>query len=150
GVQTCALPILDDSNVFTCKGYEKISGIKINCSTTSGHGKLSLRGALKYSCNPAFMQLGKRIGAATLYRYYNAFGFFDTTDFADIGDSGSSGEAGSIFWNLENVKDVELATMSFGQRFKITPLQMIMAVGAVANDGVLMQPRIAKEIKNTD
>ena len=140
----------DTPNEFNCDGYELVSGVRINCSDTSGHGKLSLRDALKYSCNPAFMQLGKRIGAATLYRYYNAFGFFDTTDFADIGDSGSSGEAGSIFWNLENVKDVELATMSFGQRFKITPLQMIMAVGAVANDGVLMQPRIAKEIKNTD
>ena len=140
----------DTPNEFNCDGYELVSGVRINCSDTSGHGKLSLRDALKYSCNPAFMQLGKKIGAATLYRYYNAFGFFDTTDFADIGDSGSSGEAGSIFWNLENVKDVELATMSFGQRFKITPLQMIMAVGAVANDGVLMQPRIAKEIKNTD
>lgn len=63
---------------------------------------------------------------------------------------GSSGEAQSIFWNLDDVGSVELATMSFGQRFKITPLQMILAVSAVANDGVLMKPRIAKEIKNTD
>ena len=141
---------IDDSNVFTCKGYEKISGIKINCSTTSGHGKLSLRGALKYSCNPAFMQLGKKIGAATLYRYCDAFGFFDTTDFADIGDSGSSGEVSGLFWDLNDVNSVELATMSFGQRFRVTPLQMITAVSAVANDGQLMKPRIAKEIKNTD
>ena len=140
----------DTPNVYYCKGYEEVAGIDIGCSNRSGHGSLSLRDALKYSCNPAFMQLGKKIGAATLYRYYDAFGFFDTTDFADIGDSGSSGERTGYFWDINNVKDVELATMSFGQRFRITPLQMITAISAVANDGVLMQPRIAKEIKNTD
>ena len=140
----------DEPNVFTCKGYEKVSGVKISCSDKSGHGKLSLREALEYSCNPAFMQLGKKIGAATLYRYYDAFGFFNTTGFADIGDSGSSGERTGMFWDLNDVKSVELATMSFGQRFRVTPLQMITAISAVANDGVLMKPRIAKEIKNTD
>ena len=140
----------DAQNVFTCKGHETISGVKIYCSDSSGHGKLSLRDALKYSCNPAFMQLGKKIGAATLYRYFDAFGFFDTTGFADIGDSGSSGERSGYFWDLSDVGSVELATMSFGQRFRVTPLQMITAVSAVANDGILIKPRIAKEIKNTD
>ena len=140
----------DTPGVFTCKGYEKIDGVRINCSDLSGHGSLSLRDALKYSCNPAFMQLGKKVGASTLYRYYDAFGLFDTTGFGDIGDSGSSGEANSIFWDIENVNSIELATMSFGQRFKVTPIQMISAVSAIANDGTLMQPRIAKEIKNTD
>lgn len=140
----------DKANVFNCKGYEKVSGVRINCSDTSGHGSLSLRDALKYSCNPAFIQLGQKIGAATLYRYYDAFGFFETTGFGDIGDSGSSGERVGYFWDLNDVGSIELATMSFGQRFRITPLQMITAVSAVANDGVLMQPRIAKEIKNTD
>ena len=140
----------DTPNVFSCEGHEDVSGVTIYCSDKAGHGKLSLRDALKYSCNPAFMQLGKKIGDATLYRYYDAFGFFDTTDFADIGDSGSSGERTGYFWNLSDVGDVELATMSFGQRFRVTPLQMITAVAAVANDGVLVQPRIAKEIKNTD
>ena len=134
----------DTKNVFNCKGYEKVAGIQIDCSDTSGHGSLSLRDALKYSCNPAFMQLGKKIGASTLYRYYNAFGFFDTTNFASIG------ERTGYFWDLKDVGEVELATMSFGQRFKITPLQMITAVSAIANDGVLMQPRIVKEITNTD
>ena len=140
----------DTPNVFTCKGYEKVSGIEINCSDTSGHGKLSLRDALKYSCNPAFIQLGQKIGAETLYKYYDAFGFFDTTDFADIGDAGSSGERSGYFWDLDDVGPIELATMSFGQRFRVTPLQMINAVSAIANDGILIQPRIAKEIKNTD
>ena len=140
----------DTPNVYHCEGHETVDGVTINCSDTSGHGDLSLRDALKYSCNPAFMQLGRKIGAATLYRYYDAFGLFDYTNFADIGDSGSSGESNSIFWDLDNVGSIELATMSFGQRFKVTPLQMILAVSAVANDGKLMQPRIAKEIKNTD
>lgn len=134
----------DKAGIFSCKGFEEVSGVKIYCSNTSGHGSQSLRDALKNSCNPAFMQLGKKIGAATLYRYYNAFGFFDKTGFA------SSGERSGYFWDLENVGSVELATMSFGQRFRITPLQMITAVSAVANDGVLMQPRIVKEITNTD
>ncbi len=140
----------DTAGVFNCEGYEEISEVTINCSNTSGHGQLSLRDALKYSCNPAFIQLGQKIGAATLYRYYDAFGFFDTTGFADIGDSGSSGERTGYFWDLNNVGSIELATMSFGQRFRVTPLQMITAVAAIANDGVLMQPRIAKEITNTD
>ena len=140
----------DTPDIFHCEGEEIVAGVEIGCSDRSGHGSLSLRGALQYSCNPAFIQLGQKIGATTLYRYYDAFGFFDTTGFADIGDSGSSGEQTGLFWNLNDVHDVELATMSFGQRFRITPLQMITAVAAVANDGVLMQPRIAKEIKNTD
>ena len=134
----------DKANIFKCTGYEEVSGISIACSDTSGHGSLNLRGALKYSCNPAFMQLGKMIGASTLYRYYDAFGFFNTTNFASIG------ERTGYFWDLADVGEVELATMSFGQRFRITPLQMITAVSAVANDGVLMQPRIVKEITNTD
>lgn len=140
----------DTAGVFQCTGYETISGVRINCSDHAGHGSLSLRDALKHSCNPAFMQLGRKIGAATLYRYYDAFGFFDTTGFADIGDSGKSGERTGYFWDLSNVGSIELATMSFGQRFRVTPLQMITAVSAIANDGVLMKPRIAKEITNTD
>ena len=134
----------DKAGTFDCIGYQKVADTKIYCSDTSGHGKQSLRDALKNSCNPAFMQLGKKLGAATLYKYYNAFGFFSTTNFASIG------ERSGYFWDLKNVGEVELATMSFGQRFRITPLQMITAVAAVANDGVLMQPRIVKSITNTD
>lgn len=138
------LATADKEGVFNCKGHEKISGVKIYCSYGSVHGSQSLRTALKNSCNPAFMQLGKKIGASTLYRYYNAFGFFDKTGFA------SSGERSGYFWDLKNVGPVELATMSFGQRFRVTPLHMITAVSAVANKGVLMQPRIVKSITNTD
>ena len=139
----------DKAGDFYCKGYEKFDDvnnqtIKITCWRANPHGSQTLRQALMNSCNPAFMQLGKRIGASTLYKYYEAFGLFDSTN------SGLYGEQNSIFQKLENVGPVELATMSFGQRLNVTPLQMITAVSCVANDGVLMQPRIVKSVTNTD
>lgn len=138
------LAISDEAAVYYCKGYQKVSGVKISCATKSGHNYESLREAFAVSCNPAFMQISEKIGATTSYKYYNAFGFFEKTGINTIGESNS------IFWNLTDVGSVELATMSFGQRFKVTPIQMINAVCAVANEGVLMKPRIVKEIKNTD
>ncbi len=139
----------DKANDFYCKGYEEFedtsSGtLKIKCWSATPHGSQTLRKALGNSCNPAFMQLGKRIGASTLYKYYNAFGLFESTR------SGLYGEQSSIFQKLENVGPVELATMSFGQRLNITPLQMITAISSIANDGVLLQPRIVKQYTNTD
>ncbi|MBR3162644.1 MAG: PASTA domain-containing protein [Clostridia bacterium] len=135
----------DIANNFVCTGSEKFSdGTEIKCWRTVPHGYQTLRQALMNSCNPAFMQLGKKIGAQTLYKYYKAFGLFDKTGV------GLSGEASSSFWTEDKVGAVELATMSFGQRFTVTPLQMITAISAVANDGVLMKPRIVKEVKNTE
>ena len=139
----------DVAGDFYCKGYEEFedvngSTVKIRCWRANPHGSQTLRQALMNSCNPAFMQLGARIGASTLYKYYEAFGLFDSTN------SGLYGEQSSIFQKLENVGPVELATMSFGQRLNITPLQMITAISCVANDGVLMQPRIVKSVTNTD
>lgn len=135
----------DTANDFSCTGYEMVNGIKINCwKNVTTHGSQTLRQALMNSCNPALMQLGKRIGAPTLYKYYEAFGLFDKTGIA------TSGETNSYFWDLDDVGNIELATMSFGQRFKITPIQLITAVSTVANDGVLVKPRIVKEIENPD
>lgn len=135
----------DVANNFVCSGSEKFSdGTEIRCWRTVPHGYQTLRQALMNSCNPAFMQLGRKIGAETLYKYYKAYGFFDKTGV------GLSGEAASSFWSQDKVGAVELATMSFGQRFKITPLHMITAISAVANDGILMKPRLIKEFKNTE
>ena len=135
----------DQADVYTCKGYQTVSGIRMSCAVKSGHGNQSLRQSLANSCNPGFMQLGAKIGAKTAYRYYDAFGFFNKTGIATSGETGYT-----IFWELDNVGPIETATMSYGQRFKITPLQMITAACTVANDGILMQPRIVKEVKNTD
>ena len=137
------LATTDTANAYKCTGVYNVSGVNISCSHGAVHGNLSLRQALEKSCNAAFMQIGQKIGAKTLYSYYDAFGFFDKTNFASVG------EASSNFWNLSDVGPIELATMSFGQRFNITPIQMITAVSAVANGGNLMQPRIVKEIKDT-
>ncbi len=133
----------DVANDFYCNGYEQVANYQIKCWTSAHHG-LSLRGALENSCNPSLMQLGKRIGVSTLYRYYRAYGLFDQTG------SNLYGESNSLFTKESSVGEVELATMSFGQRLSITPLQMITAISAIANDGVLMKPTIVDKITNTD
>lgn len=134
----------DVAGDFYCKGYEEVADRKISCWSTTPHGSLSLRGALEKSCNPALMQLGKRIGVSTLYKYYHAYGLFDKTG------SNLYGESNSLFTKEATVGEVELATMSFGQRLNITPLQMITAISAITNDGVLMKPMIVDKITNTD
>ena len=135
----------DVAGDFNCVGYEVVNGTRINCWKTDGsHGSQDLRHALMNSCNPALIQLGARIGTSTLYKYYKSFGFFDTTGI-DL-----PGEANSIFKEESTVIPIERATYSFGQRFSITPIQMITAISAIANDGVLMKPRIVKSITNTD
>ena len=139
----------DKPGDFRCDGAETIYDATIRCWYNqapyfSSHGYESLREALMDSCNPSFMQLSKRIGAETLYKYYDAFGLFDKTGV------GLSGEESGIFFDLNKVGPVELATMSFGQRFKITPLQMCNAICAIANNGNLLQPKIVKSMTNTD
>ena len=134
----------DTPGLFSCIGYQMIYDVKIKCAKLSGHGYQSLREALEHSCNPAFMQLGQKIGKDLMYKYFEAFGLFNKTGIA------TAGEAIGTFHPLDKVGPVEQATISFGQRFTITPLQMITSVCSIANDGVLMQPRIVKSIKNTD
>ena len=116
----------------------------ISCWAPNAHGHLTLTGALENSCNPAFMQLGQRIGINKMYKYFEAYGLFDKvgTDIARVEKS--------IFYEEEKVGPIELATMSFGQRFSISPLQLITAVSAIANDGVLVTPKIVKQIENVD
>ena len=134
----------DKNGDFMCTGSYKVEDYDIHCWRAQPHGAQSLRDALCNSCNPAFMQLGQRIGATTLYKYYNAFGLFDVIG-NDIAKTYKS-----VFHNLKNVGRVELATISFGQRFEISPLQLITAVSAVANDGVLVEPKIVKKVENAD
>lgn len=137
---------------FNCIGYEKFEDssrpkpLTIKCwKYYDPHGYQTLTEALENSCNPAFMQLAARITAPTLYKYYHAFGLFDKTGI-DL-----PGESNSVILDLDKVGEVELATAAFGQRtVNITPLQMITAVSAIANDGILMKPRIVKQTTNTD
>ena len=131
----------DVANDFYCSGSEHVVDRNMKCwRSYNPHESETLREALMDSCNPSFIQLGRRIGSPTLYKYYDAFGFFDKTNV------GLSGEASGIFHKLDDVSVVDLATMSFGQRFTITPLQMCSAVCAIVNDGYLMQPQIINSI----
>lgn len=128
-------------NDFSCIGYEMINGQKINC--TSVHGMQTLKDVLVNSCNPGMMQLSKRIGARTLYKYYAAYGLFGRTGV------GLPDEATGIFFDRNTITDIDLATVGFGQGATVTPLQLISSISAIANDGVLMKPRIVKQVINT-
>ena len=132
----------DVANDFTCTLVQDVDGQKIHCWAHTAHGNLTLRQALQKSCNPAFMQLGLRLGSTTLNRYYDAFGFFDKTGIA------LPGESVGRFHNKGNITNVDLATMSFGERITVTPIGLVSAISAIANDGVLMKPRIVKQVIN--
>ena len=133
-----------DEVAYNCIGYDMESGIRIGCWKAASHGYQTLRQALMNSCNPAFMQIGRKIGGETFYKYYDAFGLLAKTGID------TAGEEKGLFHNLSNLGPVELATMSFGQGITVTPLQLVTAVSAVANDGVLMQPRLVRQIENAD
>lgn len=135
---------VDNKRDFYCSRVEVVADRNIRCWRTKPHEAQSLRDAYNNSCNPAFIQLGKMVGSTTLYKYYEAFGFFGRTGVS------LSGESTGVFFKLNEIGPVQLATMSFGQRFTITPLQMISSISALVNDGILMQPRIVKSITNTD
>lgn len=127
-------------NDFSCTGSITVADRKIRCASHEVHGSQTLKKAMANSCNSAFVQLGQRVGVDTLYKYFDAFGFFDKSGIA------LTGESSSIFFDKSAVGPVELATLSFGQRFKITPLQLVTAISSIANGGKLMQPRIVKQV----
>ena len=133
-----------DSTTFTCNKVIQVADKKISCWSPVAHGVLTLRQALERSCNPSFIQVGRKIGVATFYKYLDSFGLRGNTG-AKVG-----GEASGYFHAEKDCSTVDLATMSFGQRFTITPLQLITTVSSIVNDGKLMQPRIAYKSVNTD
>ena len=131
----------DKEGEFTCTGGITIAGVRISCwRYYNPHGSESLRQALMNSCNPVFIGLGQEIGVSKYYDYLEKFGLLRKTGI-DL-----PGEASSIFLKEDKVGPVELATISFGQRFEITPIQMITAVSTIANNGTYVKPRIVKKI----
>lgn len=136
----------DKEGEFCCVGHIEVAGVKIKCwRYYNPHGSESLRMALKNSCNPVFIGLGQKIGVHKYYEYLNKFGFFKTTGI-DL-----PGEASSIFLKEDKVGPVELATISFGQRFEVTPIQMATMLSTIANGGVYVKPRVVKQIiSNTE
>ncbi len=131
----------DKEGEFCCTGSIEIAGTRIKCwRHYRPHGPESLRNALMNSCNPVFIGLGQKIGVNKYYEYLQKFGFLNKTGI------NLPGEAKGIFLAQNKVGPVELATISFGQRFEVTPLQMVSAVSAIANKGIKLQPRVVKEI----
>ncbi|MGN0394153.1 MAG: peptidoglycan D,D-transpeptidase FtsI family protein [Coprococcus sp.] len=131
-------------NTFFCPGYKIVEDRRIRCHKTTGHGSEDLVHALMNSCNPAFMEIGERTGADALYEYYGKLGLFDKTGI-DL-----PGEGSSIMHNIEDVGPVELATMSFGQSFQITPIQFITAISTVINGGNKITPHIGKMVIDSE
>lgn len=126
-------------DTFSCPGYIMVEDRKIRCHKTSGHGAETFVQATMNSCNPVFVTVGLRLGADNYYRYFNKFGLLNKTN-VDL-----PGEAGTIMHKLENIGLVELATISFGQSFQITPIQLATTVSSLINGGNRITPHFGVE-----
>ncbi len=136
---------VDVDDHFNCTGYIMVAGKRIKCwRSHNPHGSQTFAEAVKNSCNPVFVDVGQRLGKETLYKYIKAFGFGSATNIK------LPGEASGIVRGLDSIGPVELANNSFGQGISVTPIQLITAFSAVANDGYLMEPRIAKKVIDND
>lgn len=135
---------LSDSDTFSCPGYIKIADRTYKCAKREGHGHQSLAQAFMNSCNPAFITIGQRLGAENFAKYRKSFGLEDKTGI-DL-----PGETSSISHNTTTMSQVELASESFGQTLRITPLQMITSISAAVNGGYVYKPHIVKQIQNSD
>ena len=133
---------LNDS--FTCSGATVVSDRRIRCHKTTGHGTQDFTHTVYNSCNPAFVEWGRRVGTDNMYLYMGKLGLLAKTGI-DL-----SGEAGTIIHKQENVGAVELATMSFGQSFQRTPVQMLRAVSAIVNGGRLVTPHFGLYTGSSD
>lgn len=138
--------VVSESDRFYCSGEAKVADRVIHCSNTRGHKDQDLTEAVGNSCNPAFMEIGQRLGRDKFYEYFEAFGLMENTG---IDLPGEASLANAI-WAKENMGPVELATASFGQRFEITPLQMICAFSAVINGGYLVKPYVVQSVSTQD
>ena len=131
----------DNSGEFCCTGGIEVAGVRIKCwRYYRPHGSESLRQALMNSCNPVFIGLGQKLGVNKYYSYLQKFGLLEKTGI------NLPGEAKGIFLAQEKAGPVELATISFGQRFEITPIQLATAVSSIANGGTKIKPRVVKQI----
>lgn len=136
--------VVSISDRFFCPGYRIVADRRIHCHKVTGHGSESFLQGIMNSCNPVFMEIGARVGATRFYEYFDKLGLNEKTGI-DL-----PGEAGSIKHKLENVGEVELATMSFGQSFQITPLQLMVAASASINGGKRVVPHFGIYMETAD
>jgi len=134
--------VVDVDSSFSCPGFTVVEDRKIRCHKTAGHGGQSFLEGTMNSCNPVFVTVGLRLGSDRFYDYFNKFGLLDKTGI-DL-----PGEAGTIMHRKENIGLVELATISFGQSFQITPVQLAATVSSLINGGIRVTPHLA--VKTVD
>lgn len=127
-------------DTFSCPGYRIVEDRKIRCHKVGGHGSETFVQGIQNSCNPVFMDIGLRLGAERFYDYFSQFGLLNLTD-VDL-----PGEAGTIMHRKEDIGLVELATMTFGQSFQITPIQMLTTVSSIINGGWRVTPHLGVEM----
>lgn len=127
---------------FYCPGYKMVEDRRIRCAKTSGHGAETFETGIMNSCNPVFIELGERLGVDNYYKYFKQFGLLQKTNI-DL-----PGEAATIMHKKENVGPVELATISFGQSFQITPIQLVTTVSSIINGGTRVTPHFGVEIRD--
>ncbi|WP_026975311.1 stage V sporulation protein D [Alicyclobacillus contaminans] len=129
---------------FYDPGYYEVAGRKVKCWKAGGHGSQSFLNVVENSCNPGFIALGERLGKDTLFSYIKKFGFGQKTGI-DL-----PGEGNGILFKLSRVGPLELATTAFGQGVSVTPIQQVMAMGAIANGGILMKPHVVQAFIDHD
>ena len=133
---------LDDA--FFCPGYKIVEDRRIRCARTTGHGAETFETGIMNSCNPVFMELGERLGAENFVGYFKQFGLLSKTNI-DL-----PGEAGTIMHKTENIGPVELATISFGQSFQITPIQLVTTVSSIINGGTRVTPHFGVRVQDAE
>lgn len=133
------------NDTFSCHGYLSVGGWNIRCHKVGGHGSgFDLGYGLQMSCNPTMMTIAERLGAEKFYEYVESFGYFEKTGI-DL-----PSEAGTIFHKLENMGTTELATASFGQRFKVSIIRQLTSIAAVANGGTLVTPYLVEKVIDSE
>lgn len=132
--------VVKTTDTFHCPGYKVVEDRKIRCHKVGGHGSETFVQGIQNSCNPVFIEIGLRLGVERFYDYFRRFGLLDLTN-VDL-----PGEAGTIMHQEENIGLVELATMSFGQSFQVTPIQMAATVGMIVNGGNRITPHLGMKV----
>lgn len=133
---------LDDG--FYCPGYKLVDDRRIHCANRRGHGSQSFVEGAQNSCNPVFIEVGLRLGVENYYKYFQQFGLLKKTGI-DL-----PGEAGTIMHKMENMGNVELATVAFGQSFQITPIQLATTVSSLINGGKRITPHFGVAVQSED
>ena len=136
--------VVREEDSFQCPGYIVVEGRRIRCAKVRGHGTESFVQGTMNSCNPVFIEVGLRLGADKYYQYFRQFGLMEKTGI-DL-----PGEAGTIMHQEENMGEVELATVSFGQSFQITPIRLAATVSSLINGGTLITPHFGVAIESSD